>query len=574
VTSKIPYSPIALFVYKRHEHTRKALESLIANAEFFESTLYIFCDGPRQKNDESFVRKTREIIKSYCLPNVIMVERKKNLGLANSIISGVTDLCEKFGKVIVVEDDLVVSEHFLDYMNKALDRYENDEQVMQISGYMFPVRLAADTNAIFLPFTTSWGWGTWERAWNQFDPKANGWQELIKNKKLRFQFNLFGEFDYFTMLKRQMAGMSDSWAIRWYWSVFKANGLVLSPPQSYIKNIGFDGSGTHGFRSAKKKISSMQSLSNKIVNMPTKVEMDMAAYYLVSKYKGQLSSGMVPWISRIFRNILVQLRLMKKVINIKKIVKSVVQSLGYEIRKKPSVCYDREAEAEGEIRKVRPYTMIPRERLIALYNTVAHLEINEVPGSYVECGVWKGGSVGLMALANLRYGKERRHVHLFDSFEEICEPDASVDGDRAVREVRKWTKNGGISGKLVPLKGVYDTFGGLGTIEGNRDLLERMIGYDPAFLHYHKGWFQETLPMDAPSIGNIAILRLDGDWYASTKVCLEYLYNKVVSGGFVIIDDYGAYDGCKKAVDEFMQSRVIRAYLHHIDMECRYWVKP
>jgi hypothetical protein len=178
-----------------------------------------------------------------------------------------------------------------------------------------------------------------------------------------------------------------------------------------------------------------------------------------------------------------------------------------------------------------------------------------------------------MALANMKYGSRRRHIHLFDSFEDICEPDAAVDGARAVREVKKWSK-GDATGKLQPLHGFYDAFGGPGSLEGNRALLERTIGYDRNYLHYHKGWFQDTLPADAPGIGEIALLRLDGDWYASTKVCLEHLYDKVVKGGFVVVDDYGAYEGCRKAVDEFMQSRSIKAYLHHVDMECKYWIKP
>jgi hypothetical protein len=107
----------------------------------------------------------------------------------------------------------------------------------------------------------------------------------------------------------------------------------------------------------------------------------------------------------------------------------------------------------------------------------------------------------------------------------------------------------------------------------NRELLENTIGYDPTYLHYHQGWFQETLPREAHKTGEIAILRLDGDWYASTSICLDYLYHQVVSGGFVIIDDYGCYEGCKKAVDEFMELQGIQLYLNRIDNEGRYWIK-
>ena len=148
-----------------------------------------------------------------------------------------------------------------------------------------------------------------------------------------------------------------------------------------------------------------------------------------------------------------------------------------------------------------------------------------------------------------------------------------VDGEKAVWEAKEWSESGGVDGKLTPLKGIYDSFGGPGTLEGNRELLTKEIGYGPAFLHFHKGWFQETMPKVSPQISLIAILRLDGDWYASTRVCLEFLYGKVVRGGFVIIDDYGAYEGCRKAVDEFRQKNGISDYLHHIDQPGRYWIK-
>lgn len=256
---------------------------------------------------------------------------------------------------------------------------------------------------------------------------------------------------------------------------------------------------------------------------------------------------------------------------VKEYIKAFIEKYGYQIRKKSSLYCENENEAADAINTVRPYTMISQERLLTLFEQVNFCEKAGIPGCYVECGVWKGGSVGLMALANMKYGTEPRHIHLFDSFEEICEPDASVDGARAVNEV-KARSTGGVSGKLQPLTGIYDCFGGPGTLEGNRALLEGVIGYDPMHLHYHKGWFQDTLPQ-VTNIGEIAILRLDGDWYASTKVCLEYLYNKVVPGGFIIIDDYGAYEGCKKAVDEYIHDNNIKAYLSFVDMDCRYWIK-
>ena len=244
-------APIALFVYKRPEHTLKTLESLMSNAEFSDSSIFVFCDGPKNEDDIPEVKATRELIHSFSLPNAKVVERQKNFGLADSIITGVTELCRAYSKVIVLEDDLVVSPHFLDYMNNALNLYENEERVMQISGYMFPVELKIETDAIFLPYTTSWGWATWERAWKIFDPEMSGYSSLKENKLLRYKFNLDESYDYFDMLESKINDKIDTWAIQWYLSVFMLGGLTLHPIRTLVKNIGFDGSGQHCGKSDK-----------------------------------------------------------------------------------------------------------------------------------------------------------------------------------------------------------------------------------------------------------------------------------------------------------------------------------
>ena len=145
----------------------------------------------------------------------------------------------------MVEDDLRISPVFLDYMNRALDRYEDDQRVMQISGHMFPVDLPDEVDAVFLPFTTSWGWATWRRAWEKFDPDMHALETLKHNRSMRIKFDLDGAYPYYRMLQQQVAGRKDSWAIRWYLSVFSSDGIVLYPKESMVDNRGFDGSGTH-----------------------------------------------------------------------------------------------------------------------------------------------------------------------------------------------------------------------------------------------------------------------------------------------------------------------------------------
>lgn len=230
------------------------------------------------------------------------------------------------------------------------------------------------------------------------------------------------------------------------------------------------------------------------------------------------------------------------------------------------------ASFEMDLEVVRDFSMLSRKRLLSLYQCVVSCERENLEGAYIECGVWKGGAVGLMALANLRYGKAKRHLHLFDTFEGIPEPDQNIDGHRAVNEAKKF----GVEplGRLTCNPQFYENMNReVGTLELNKELLEKIVSYDQDFIHYHKGFFQSTVPDAADRIAGIAILRLDGDWYSSTKVCLDHLYDKVVKGGFVIVDDYGAYEGCKKAVDEFLSERHIRVRLRKVGSELRFFIK-
>lgn len=219
--------------------------------------------------------------------------------------------------------------------------------------------------------------------------------------------------------------------------------------------------------------------------------------------------------------------------------------------------------------------MMPLVNLQTLFEQAIYCEKNNIEGDFVECGVWKGGAVGMMALANLQYGKVPRKLHLFDAFDDICEPDPTKDGSRALEDVKRLANknNAEPSGALKPVKGMYDTFGGYGTIKSCNDLLTEQIGYKSNYIIYHKGWFQDTLPTDAADINKIAILRLDGDWYDSIKICLEYLFDKVQKGGLVVIDDYGYYEGCTKAVDEYLIKKGIVTFLSYSNAGCRYFIK-
>jgi hypothetical protein len=239
-------TPIALFIYNRPAHTRVVLESLSRCRRLDECSLKIYCDGAKRQEDAAAVSAAREVAREWSTRlDAAVVERDSNLGLARSVVNGVSELCESHGRVIVIEDDFSLSPAFLDYMLSALDRYADEPNVYQICGYMFPIRHSPKPDAFFLPLTTTWGWATWSRAWQIFDWRPAD-AAALRDPEVRRRFNLNNAYPYAEMLERKLNGENDSWGILFWWAVFRANGLVLHPRKSLVWNGGLDASGTHG----------------------------------------------------------------------------------------------------------------------------------------------------------------------------------------------------------------------------------------------------------------------------------------------------------------------------------------
>jgi acetyltransferase-like isoleucine patch superfamily enzyme len=241
-------APVALFTYNRPQHTLKTLEALYLNELANETILYVFCDNLKVSDNQDVkekVRQTREIVKSkkWC-KEVYVIEQKINKGLANSIIDGVTEVINKYGKVIVLEDDIKTSKGFLKYMNDALDLYENEEKVMHIAGYMYPVSIKLP-ETFFFNVPLCWGWATWKNSWKKLNTNSiELWKEL-QNQNSWSAFNKLG-FNYLQIqLADNILGKKNTWFVKWHASVFLNNGYCLFPNQSLVQNIGFDGSGTH-----------------------------------------------------------------------------------------------------------------------------------------------------------------------------------------------------------------------------------------------------------------------------------------------------------------------------------------
>jgi hypothetical protein len=242
------HAPVVLFAYRRPDHLRRALDSLAANPGADRTELSIYCDGAKSVIDRDVVEQVRviarEIQGSGLFASVRVVERDHNIGLAASVISGVTQTLEDHDSVIVMEDDLVVSPDFLEYMNQALELYVNSEEVISIHGFMYSVPPVLP-QTVFLRGADCWGWATWRRGWEIFEPDSKKLLKELDRSPDRADFDFNGAFPYRQMLKDQADGTIDSWAIRWYASAFLANKLTLYPGQSLVENIGQEGSGTH-----------------------------------------------------------------------------------------------------------------------------------------------------------------------------------------------------------------------------------------------------------------------------------------------------------------------------------------
>lgn len=240
-------APVALFIFRRPRHLRSVITGLLACAGIEETPIVVFGDGPRTPTERDEVDEARAVALELLNGRAEFHFHESNRGLSRSIIDGVTDVVGRYGRVIVLEDDLEPYPSFLDFMNTALDRYEADPRIFQVAAYMFDVpEFAGRSEALVLPLTTSWGWATWSRAWARFDASAPGWERVGRDPVLRRRFNVDGSYEYAGMLERQLSGTGQSWAIVWYWCVFSHGGLVLFPPRTLVRNAGMDGSGTHG----------------------------------------------------------------------------------------------------------------------------------------------------------------------------------------------------------------------------------------------------------------------------------------------------------------------------------------
>jgi hypothetical protein len=286
-------APILLFVYNRLAHTKKTINSLKKNHLASKSKIFIYSDGPKSKKDFEDVNKVRRYLKTVQgFKKITIIEKKNNLGLAKSIIKGVTEVVNKYGKIIALEDDLLTSRYFLNFMNSALEYYKDEKKIWHISGWNYPTRFKSDDGVYCYRLVNTWGWATWKNRWKHYEIKIEKTLNQFSKEEIK-RFNLDGyNNNLWKQLLLNQKKKINTWAIFWYIVIFRNNGLCLNPTKSFVKNIGFDGSGvhTHDFRYKDNKfLNQNKNIKFKKITQEDNQNLKIIKGYLLNSKKNYMS---------------------------------------------------------------------------------------------------------------------------------------------------------------------------------------------------------------------------------------------------------------------------------------------
>jgi hypothetical protein len=285
------FAPIVLFVYNRLDHTKKTIEALQKNELADQSELFIYSDAPKNEQVVSSTNSVRQYLRCISgFKKVTVIERETNFGLAKNIIKGVTEVCNRYGKVIIIEDDVVTSPQFLTFMNTALDKYINEPSVWHISGWNYPIDPDGLGDAFFWRAMNCWGWATWADRWQYFVKDPGHLVENWDKGKVK-RFNLDGAYNFWLQVKLNHSGKINTWAIFWYSTIFANAGLCLNPAQSLVANIGHDGSGENCERD--EVFSAMDFFSPQISNLPDQLVESTLAIQRISQFYSTTQSSLL-----------------------------------------------------------------------------------------------------------------------------------------------------------------------------------------------------------------------------------------------------------------------------------------
>jgi hypothetical protein len=549
-------TPVVLLMFKRPDTTQRVFDA-IARAK--PATLLVVGDGPRNEQEAEKVEKTRAIIQQVDWDCKVLTHYSEhNMGCRTRVSSGLDWAFSQVEEAIILEDDCLPAPSFFQYCQTLLEYYRNDERIMLISGDNFQGgQRRTPYSYYFSKYNHIWGWASWRRAWNLYEHEMKTWPEVKRLDLLDSVFDTKQEKLFWSKIfdKMYYKREPDTWDYPWTYTCWIQNGLSILPEVNLVSNIGFGNDATH----TKEAVGTY-------ANLPTGDIWEIKhPPYIVRHRAADLYTFDYPFDGAAMRSITNKILLSLSIIKRRmQIMKSTTSNQGIYIEEKemsirvirqnlhklPSyllIQRDRlilPKELQHLLKLTELYTMVDYERRKNLWRLVRLLDRNQVSGDLVELGVCNGGTLGVLAYAANHF-KLRRLTWGYDSFEGLPEPSAR-DGQAAYEY-----SLGKASGKLVSINKC------VGSLEVVEELLFEQLKLKPESIRLVKGWFQDTLvqPFNRP----IALLHLDGDWYDSVKLCLDKLYDQVAAGGYIVLDDYGYWQGCREAFEDFIKERQIKS---------------
>ncbi|MES2213781.1 MAG: TylF/MycF/NovP-related O-methyltransferase [Patescibacteria group bacterium] len=522
--------PILLTAFTRYDTTKRTFDE-IRKAK--PEKLFFYVDGPRDSHpdDAALVEKVRSLIKEVdweCEVSTLFPE--KNLGFIEGMGSALNWFFENVEEGIVLEDDCLPDSTFFPFVREMLDKYKNDERVMHISGDNFQFgQKRGEASYYFSAYPNSWGWATWKRAWKHFDPSMKDFPVFKTSKKIEQILPTQDEQKvWMDTFEKSYTGEFKTWDYVWVYTIFERGGLFIIPNVNLVSNIGFGAHGTHTVSS-----------TSIFANIPTEPMMFPLTHPVEMRADREADR-------LVFNNLFKSKLRLKRMIKARtlKMTPRWMKDVGKMILAYPDTRQNKKLQ-----QKYRDFTMIRSK--VFIENLTLAGSFSSIKGAVVECGVWRGGMSAAMAE---KLGVDREY-HLFDSFEGLP-PAKEIDGERA----KAWQSD--------KTSKIY--FDNCKAEMSFAQIAMEMSGATNVTLH--KGWFSDTLPNFTPSFP-IAVLRLDGDWYDSTMQCLDGLFKYVAKGGAIIIDDYYTWEGCSKAVHDFLSKNNLKETVHESKGGVAYIIK-
>ena len=649
-------TPVLFVIFNRPEVTSRVFQAI---REARPAKLYVAADGPRPRvaADADGCRDARRVIEGVdweC--EVKLLLRPSNLGCKVAVSSALDWFFQQEEQGIILEDDCLPDPSFFGYCSELLERYRDDERVMQISGDNFQYgRVRGDGSYYFSRYTHIWGWASWRRAWRHYDLAMSRLPGYLEQNRIAQIVEDPTERDsWLHNFVRCYNGEIDTWDYQWTFSVWERDGVVILPNVNLVTNIGF-GPGAVHCQNPDSKLANMPVTPIGSLRHPSCIAVDQIADRFTFEYTflgktdengAIVTPEQIPHISEQRGNqnmmqaatafqqdgaehggqtvhhgagsqsggsgtvsaaayqsqartrlgegklqeafeLLIRAKQLKTPLEGVDLLRAhcflrmgqplaAVEALREELRFFPGnseaaqllselqrqmpegaygSCGAEDAEFRELLAAIRPYTMLSEQRLYSLYTLARGVCERDLPGNFVECGVAAGGSSALLAYVIKKYSRQPRRLFSFDSFSGMPEP-GELDAHQGT--------------------GAESTGWGTGTCSAPEESVRQIcsrLGVSELVTTV-KGYFQDTLPRMRDWVGMLAFLHLDGDWYQSTRDILDNLYDRLLPGALLQVDDYGYWDGCRTAIHEFEKKRGLSFAITGIDGTGVWFPKP